>query len=106
MAVCYARTADEVRRVHSTAERLEEEGVGMTLRYQQYWAIRRAKHYIGEQFDYWVGWRNRVWWFKPLRKYFQKKVDRAYWCLRHFPRLHESGQPDWSKDEFTKDVEG
>ena len=75
----------------------------MTLRDQQYRAIREAEKYISEQFDYWVGWRNRFWRFKLLRNYFQKKVDRAYWCLRHFPRLYESGQPDWSKDEFTKD---
>lgn len=32
--------------------------------------------------------------------------ERARRCLRHFPFLYKSGQPMWSKDEFTKDEEG
>ena len=77
----------------------------MSLRYEQYWAMRNARQYVRSQFYYWIGWRNRVWWFKPGRKYFQAKIDRAYRCLRHFPCLYESGQPMWSKDEFTEDIE-
>ena len=75
----------------------------MSLRYQQYWAIQQSRDYIRKQFDYWITWRDRFWHIKPLRKYFQKKVDRAYYCLKHFPRLFDSGQPDWSIDDLTKD---
>jgi hypothetical protein len=89
----------------SAVEGLEKEGIGISLRYEQYWAIKRSHRYIREQFDYWVGLRNRFWRIGFLRRYFQTKVDRAYWCLRHFPLLYKSGQPRWSKDEFTEDVE-
>lgn len=65
----------------------------MSLRQEQYWAIQRTRDFLRELLR-WKGYMNK----KEVR-------ERAYRCLKHFPFLHENGQPMWSKDEFTKDVE-
>ena len=65
----------------------------MSLRYEQYAALKRSRDFLR--------------WIMTHRGRITKKElrDRAYRCLRHFPFLYESGQPMWSKDPFTKDVE-
>jgi len=63
----------------------------MSLRYEQYWSLKKTHTFLQEL----ILMRGRVS-LPELRR-------RALSCLRHFPRLHENGRPDWSKDEFTED---
>ena len=65
----------------------------MSLRYEQYSALRRSRDYLRSMLDP-----------KQTPKLPRKYRTMAYRCLRHFPCLHDSGQPMWSKDPFTKDV--
>ena len=69
----------------------EERGCITSLRYEQYNSLKLTQHFL----------RDILRWEGPMRK--RDMRERAYRCLRHFPFLHESGQPIWSKDEFTKD---
>lgn len=64
----------------------------MSLRYEQYAALKRTREFLRDLFT--------------VDKYPKTKKEmreRAYRCLKHYPFLHESGQPIWSKDPFTKD---
>ena len=66
----------------------------MSLRYEQYNALMRTQEFL----------RNLL----TVEDYPKTKKEmrqRASSCLRHFPFLHENGQPMWSLDSFTKDVE-
>ena len=59
----------------------------MSLRYEQYNALKLSKEFL-----------------TVLLRHPKKEIrDKAYNCLRHFPRLEESGKPQFSKDEFTPD---
>jgi len=64
----------------------------MSLRYEQYNSLAATKRFLKD--------------LLTTQQYPQTKRemrDRVHRCLRHFPFLHESGQPIWSKDKFTKD---
>ena len=66
----------------------------MSLRYEQYRSLKMTKEFLrdlltGENY--------------PKTK--KKMRKRASACLKHFPFLYENGQPMWSQDSFTKDVE-
>ena len=65
----------------------------MSLRYEQYNSLKRTREFLRSL----LSPETRPKTVKELRE----KVHR---CLRHFPPLHESGQPRWSQDEFTADV--
>ena len=75
----------------------------MSLRYEQYAAVKRTHDYVHECFIRWCWVRDKIWWCRPLRKWAQTHVLNAYRCLRHFPLLHDSGKPIWSQDNFTED---
>jgi hypothetical protein len=63
----------------------------MSLRYEQYRALKQTREFLGEILS---GPRMPM---KVLR-------ERAGRCLHHFPGLYDSGQPMWSRDDFTEDV--
>lgn len=60
--------------------------------YDQYKTIRRARNFLRSLLDP-----------KETPKLPRKYRTEAYRCLRHFPTLHDSGQPIWSQDPFTED---
>lgn len=65
----------------------------MSLRYQQYASLRATREFLRD--------------LLAVERYPKTKKEmraRVYACLRHFPFLHESGQPMWSRDDFTEDV--
>ena len=67
----------------------------MSLRYEQYYSLKITQQFLRD--------------LLTIENYPQTKGEmreRVHRCLRHFPFLYESGQPMWSKDEFTEDVEG
>jgi hypothetical protein len=66
----------------------------MSLRYEQYNSLLLTKRFLGSLLT--------VKAYPKTRKEMREEVFR---CLRHFPPLHDSGQPIWSQDYFTKDVE-
>jgi len=61
----------------------------MSLRYEQYWALRRTRQLLADLLH--PSTRPKT--VKELR-------GRASACLRHFPFLEASGKPIWSQDEF------
>jgi hypothetical protein len=61
----------------------------MSLRYEQYWALRRTRQLLADLLHH----STRPKTVKELR-------GRASACLRHFPFLEESGKPIFSQDEF------
>ena len=64
----------------------------MSLRYEQYSALKRSKDFISSLL------------FKETRpKNITEMKKQAYACLRHFPFLDEKGEPQWSQDPFTED---
>ena len=65
----------------------------MSLRYEQYHAIGMTREFLRDIIS---GKAMKV---SELRK-------MAMACLHHYPHLYESGQPRWSKDEFTNDEGG
>ena len=65
----------------------------MSLRYEQYNSLKRTREFLRSL----LSTETRPKTVKELR-------EKAYRCLKHFPPLHESGQPHWSQDEFTADV--
>ncbi len=65
----------------------------MSLRYEQYNSLKRTQEFLRSLLTA----ETRPKTVKELR-------EEAHRCLRHFPPLHESGQPLWSQDEFTADV--
>jgi hypothetical protein len=64
----------------------------MSLRYEQYWALLKAKNLLVDLLHPSSTPKTK----KELR-------DRIYKALRHFPALTENGQPIFSTDPFTKD---
>ena len=89
-------TAHDVRRVREAAEGTEKEGVGqISLRYEQYNSLKVTQRFLCDLLT-----------VDQYPKTKREMRERASRCLRHFPFLYESGQPMWSKDEFTEDVEG
>ena len=65
----------------------------MSLRYEKYHSLKITREFLRD--------------LMTVDKYPKTKKEMremVYRCLRHFPFLHESGQPMWSKDEFTEDV--
>ena len=64
----------------------------MSLRYEQYNALKITKEFLFELLD--VHTRPKT--ISEIRA-------RAIYCLRHFPQLEESGKPVFSQDDFTKD---
>jgi hypothetical protein len=65
----------------------------MSLRYEQYNSLKLTQSFL----------RDILSWEGPMRKCDMR--EQALACLKHFPHLHENGQPMWSRDEFTKDIE-
>ena len=65
----------------------------MSLRYEQYNALRKSRDFLRSL----LSPETRPKTVKELR-------EKAHRCLRHFPPLHESGQPLWSLDDLTADV--
>ena len=63
----------------------------MSLRYEQYDSLRKTKEFLRELLA-----SKKRWTKKELR-------EKAYSCLRHYPCLHDTGQPIFSRDEFTED---
>ena len=63
----------------------------MSLRYEQYNALKTTREFLRSILDG----------SAPSKKVDLR--DKAYHCLRHFPFLHDNGQPIFSKDEFTID---
>ena len=66
----------------------------MSLRYEQYNSLKATHRFLRDLLtidDY------------PKTK--REMRERASICLHHFPFLYENGQPMWSRDEFTEDVE-
>jgi hypothetical protein len=61
----------------------------MSLRYEQYRALRRTRQFLADLLH--PSTRPRT--VKELR-------GRASACLRHFPFLEESGKPIFSQDEL------
>lgn len=59
----------------------------MSLRYEQYRAMWETQHFLRDILN---GPRMPT---KVLR-------ERASFCLHHFPFLHPTGEPWFSKDEF------
>ena len=66
----------------------------MSLRYEQYNSLMRTQEFLCDLFS-----------VEDYPKTKKEMRERASACLRHFPCLHENGQPMWSQDSFTKDVE-
>jgi len=65
----------------------------MSLRYEQYHSLRNTREFLCDLLT--VGQYPKT--KREMRK-------RASACLKHFPFLHENGQPMWSQDNFTEDV--
>jgi len=64
----------------------------MSLRYEQYNALKRTRKFLRDELR------------KETRcKTITERKDKILSCLRHFPVLFDSGQPMWSKDNFTED---
>ena len=66
----------------------------MSLRYEQYHSLNITHRFLRD--------------LLTVEEYPKTRKDmreRASACLRHFPFLHENGQPMWSQDDFTEDVE-
>ena len=63
----------------------------MSLRYEQYHALKTTREFLRELVQ-WPGRMNK----RDVR-------DRAIRCLHHYPFLHESGEPMFSTDPFTED---
>lgn len=61
----------------------------MSLKYEQLCALVRTKEFLQD--------------LLTVDKYPKTKKemrDRVYRCLRHFPYLDETGEPQFSKDDF------
>jgi len=66
----------------------------MSLRYEQYAALARTREFLSD--------------LLTVEAYPRTKKEmriRAAACLRHFPLLHHNGQPIWSADDLTNDIE-
>ena len=66
----------------------------MSLRYEQYRSLKITQKFMRDL----LAWDR----YPSTKKEMRERASR---CLHHFPFLYESGQPMWSKDEFTEDVE-
>jgi hypothetical protein len=64
----------------------------MSLRYEQYHSLKKTQQFLRDLLD------------KTTRpKTVAELKKRALSCLRHYPFLHENGEPILSRDEFTID---
>ena len=66
----------------------------MSLRYEQYRALKTTQRFLRDLLT-----------VEAYPKTKREMRERACRCLHHYPFLHESGQPMWSRDEFTEDYE-
>lgn len=66
----------------------------MSLRYEQYAALRASRALLGRLLDP-----------KATPRVPRAVRLEARACLRHFPPLDDKGQPYWSADGFTEDRE-
>ena len=64
----------------------------MSLRYEQYRSIQMTREFLSDILTVDRHPKTRT----AMR-------DRASRCLKHYPMLHDNGQPMWSQDEFTED---
>lgn len=64
----------------------------MSLRYEQYNALRATRAFLRSLLT--------VDGYPKTKKEMRRRVSA---CLRHYPFLHDTGQPMWSKDTFTED---
>jgi len=65
----------------------------MSLRYEQYRSLKLTRMLLRDLLT-----------IKDYPKTKAEMRDRVVVCLRHFPVLHNSGQPMWSMDDLTEDV--
>jgi len=64
----------------------------MSLRYEQYWSLKKTQQFLRDLLD------------KSTRpKTVTELKRRALSCLRHYPHLHNNGEPIFSRDGFTVD---
>lgn len=64
----------------------------MSLRYEQYWSLKKTQQFLRDLL------------MPDTRPKTAKAIrERAHSCLRHFPFLHENGEPMFSRDDFTTD---
>lgn len=66
----------------------------MSLRYEQYRSLMITREFLRSLLT-----------VKDYPKTKKEMRERASACLRHFPYLHENGQPIWSQDDLTEDAE-
>lgn len=66
----------------------------MSLRYQQYAALAQTRDFLRRMFQ-------RPFPYKTIAE----MRENARQCLHHYPRLYESGQPMWSRDDYTEDAD-
>jgi hypothetical protein len=64
----------------------------MSIRSEQYRALKLTKEFIYDLFDP-----------KKYPKTKKEMREKASRCTRHFPPLEESGKPIFSRDTLTKD---
>lgn len=65
----------------------------MSLRYEQYRSLKMTREFLRDLLS-----------VEDYPKTKKEMRERASWCLHHYPFLHESGQPMWSRDEFTEET--
>ena len=65
----------------------------MSLRYEQYNSLKLTRELLRDLLTADRYPKNRG-----------KMRSRVFDCLRHYPFLHENGQPMWSQDDFTDDI--
>lgn len=63
----------------------------MSLRYEQYNSLKTTRKFL----------RDLIMWEGRMNK--RDVRERALLCLHHFPFLHDTGEPMFSKDKFTVD---
>lgn len=63
----------------------------MSLRYEQYAALLKTRAFLRSLLD-----------SKTRPKTVKELREITYRCLRHFPPLHDDGQPMFSRDSLTR----
>ncbi len=66
----------------------------MSLRYEQHRSLQYTKNFLRDLLT-----------VENYPKTKKEMRQRASACLHHFPFLYKGGEPMWSQDSFTEDVE-
>ena len=67
----------------------------MSLRYEQYNALKRTRALLGQ---FMLAKKKDL-----IRTPIRELRKEVYRCLKHFPMLDDRGQPYWNEDDFTED---